>query len=106
MWKKHKRAPSVDELKGYIQTWTPSQLNHVRQSAEQSLASYATDVIAEEEPRILRQAIKGAFWPAVLAGMAAVFLYTLLLMGVVIILARAGVDILGILKLAAGGGAY
>jgi hypothetical protein len=100
--KKEARGPSAEELRAYMATWTPSQLDYVRQSAEQTLASYAKDVLAEEEPRILRQALRGSFWRAVWPAMVAAALYTLALVALAIILARSGIDLIGILRRAAG----
>lgn len=96
------RAPTAEELKAYIATWTPSQLDNVRMVAEQTLAEYARNVIAEEEPRILREALRGGFWRAVWPAMLAALLYTLLLIGLALVLARSGIDLIGILKTAAG----
>jgi hypothetical protein len=95
------RAPTDEELKAYIATWTPSQLQGVRERAAQVMAEYANNVIAAERPRILREALRGSFWRAVWPSMLASAFYTIALIMLVVIAARAGVDLLGIIEAAA-----
>lgn len=95
---RHGRAPSPDELEDYVSTWTPSRLASLRAEAASALATYAEAVISDEEPRILREAVKGTFWRGVWQSMVAAFLYTLALIGVGLVLAIVGVDVLGILR--------
>ncbi|HZJ13200.1 MAG TPA: hypothetical protein VFD26_11250 [Methyloceanibacter sp.] len=92
------RAPTPDALRAYIATWTPSRLEGVRKEADQLLAAYAENVIAEAEPRILKNALRGGFWRGVGASMVAAVLYTLILIAFATILAWSGVDLIGILK--------
>jgi hypothetical protein len=96
------RGPNDDELKAYIATWTPSRMENLLMSAEQTLAEFAKDTIAQEEPRILRRALRGTFWRAVGPTMVGALLYTLILIALAIILARSGIDLIGILKTASG----
>ena len=74
----------------------------VKQEAGAVLAAYANAVIAAQEPEILRLALRGSFWRAVWPSMTAGFLYTLILIGAAIVLARAGVDFIGIVRTGAG----
>ncbi len=97
------RKPNDEELRDYIHHWTPSQLGNVQEGARQALAAYASSVLEYEEPRILKRALKGGFWRSVWPSMLASFLYTLLLIGAAIILARSGVELIGILRQASGG---
>ncbi len=95
------RAPTQDELRAYHATWTPAQIQSARNSAAQVMTEYAATVIEEEEPKILREALKGAFWKSIWQSIFANFLYTLMLVGAAIILTKAGIDILGMLVKAA-----
>ena len=92
---RHGRKPSEDELEAYMRTWTPSQLKTLQERAAQVLAEYADTVIQEEEPRILQDALRGSFWRGVWPSMLASFFYTLLLIGIALILAVSGIDFIG-----------
>lgn len=98
---RHGRGPTSTELIDYVDTWTPSRLSSLRAEAASALAGYANYVIVSEEPRILRDAVRGTFWPSVIRSMVAAAIYTLALIALAIIAARAGVDLLGILRSAA-----
>jgi len=92
------RKPTDEELDAYVETWTASQLHNVRERAAQVLAEYASTVIQAEEPRILRGAVKGTFWRGAGQSVVGAFLYTLLLIALTVILALAGIDLVGILR--------
>ena len=96
------RKPTDAELDAYMRTWTASQITTIQERAEQFLAEYASAVIQEEEPRILREAVRGSFWRAILPSVVASFLYTLVLIAIALILARSGIDLLGIFRDVAG----
>ncbi|RWD17015.1 MAG: hypothetical protein EOS75_03810 [Mesorhizobium sp.] len=96
------RPPTSEELKAYMATWTPSQLVNAKRNAAQVLSAYADSVISAEEPRILKDALKGSFWTAVSTGIVGSFLYTLILIAVALVLARSGIDLIGIFSAAAG----
>lgn len=95
------RAPIAEDLKAYHATWTPAQIQSARNSAVQVMAAYADEVIAAEEPRILRDAVRGKFWPTVGTSVFANAVYTIGLILFALILARAGIDLLGVLSAAA-----
>lgn len=90
------RGPTDEELKSYIESWTPSRLDGVQNEAAQALAAYANVVISDAEPRILRSATKGSFWRSFGASLLAAFVFALLLAAFGIVLVWQGVDILGI----------
>lgn len=90
------RAPNASELNAYHSTWTPAQIQNARNSAAQVMAAYAEEVISQEEPRILRDAVKGSFWPSVMTSIAANALYTIGLIILAVIISRAGIDLLGL----------
>ncbi|MGR9552284.1 hypothetical protein ACU8MG_03820 [Rhizobium leguminosarum] len=96
--KSYGRPPTGEDLKAYHATWTPAQIQSARNSAAQVMTAYADSVISAEEPRILREAVKGSFWPAVGTSIFSNLLYTVGLIAVAIVLARAGIDLLGLLS--------
>jgi hypothetical protein len=95
---RHGRKPSEAELEAYMRTWTSSQITTLRERAAQVLSEYADAVIREEEPRILKNALRGSFWRGVWPSMLASFLYTLVLIGAALVLARSGIDLIGIFR--------
>lgn len=58
----HGHRPSDDEHKHHTATQTEAVLNAYLSQADQILAQYAEDIIKEERPRILAEALKGDFW--------------------------------------------
>lgn len=60
----HKRGPNPEELKAYIAKWTDSRISGLFDSAQETLASYAGDVIEDETPAIkdaaLQEKVAGA----------------------------------------------
>lgn len=96
--KRFNRGPTAAELAEYVATCGPTRLSSYRAQAVSIMSGYASFVIAEEEPRILREAVKGTFWRGVWQSMVAAFFYTLILLGLGVILAIVGVDVLGILR--------
>ncbi|MEL4073431.1 hypothetical protein WKW50_25335 [Ochrobactrum sp. GPK 3] len=91
-----KRAPTPQELRAYHASWTPTQIENARKSAEQLLSQHAKTVVEKEETRILRKALKGNFWMSVWQSILANSLYTIILIALTFIVSRAGVDLLGI----------
>lgn len=92
-----KRAPTEAELAEYVATCTPSRLASYRAEAGAVLGAYTSVVIAREETRILRDALRGSFWPSVVRSAFGAALYSLALIALSIVLVRAGVDVIGIL---------
>lgn len=88
--------PTDEELFAYAATWTESRLKGLEESAENALAQFASTVVDENAPSIREDALRGSLPRAVGASMLAAFLYTLLLIGAVAILRRAGIDVLSI----------
>jgi hypothetical protein len=93
---KHGRKPNEEELAAYVAMWTPSLIEGTKQQATNIVASFAASVIEQNSPAIREDALRGTFWQSVRTSIAASFLYTLLLIGVVIIGQVAGVDIASI----------
>lgn len=53
------RGPTPEELKAYIATWTESRISGLFDSAQETLASYAAEVIEDETPAIKDGALQG-----------------------------------------------
>ncbi len=92
------RSPNGEELTEYTRTWTSTRLNGVRDAASQALVGYADYVTEKARPEILRDALKGRFWQDIIKNMMASFFYTVLLILIAIVLAKAGIDLIGIFK--------
>lgn len=90
------RASMAAELQAYHETWTPANIASKRAEAEQVLRACSEEIIAQERPRIVEEALRGHFWRAVVTNVASAFIYTLILIGIVIVLKVAGVDVLSI----------
>jgi hypothetical protein len=93
-------GPTVEQTEAYVATWTPQLITNATDAAESSLAEFAASAIADARPSIVEEALKGNGLKSVLLSMLAAFLYTLLLIGVVIVLKISGVDLLSILQAA------
>lgn len=98
IWETHRRAPTEDELRAYILTWTLSRLDGLRQQAEGALASFSTDVIQAEIPGIREEALRGTTGSAIRNAIYGNAAYTVVLITFVLILSWAGVDLLGLLE--------
>lgn len=92
------RGPTSSELEQYVQTWTDSQMESARSRAERVLAEFAYTIAQNEEPKILRRALKGRFWQGVFQSVIGAILYTLILIVIAIILQYSGVDLFNILQ--------
>ncbi len=97
-WNNNGRPPNEAELKAYIRTWTPSQLQNIRNNAAQVLSEYADTVIEEAKPDIVAKALKGTFTRNLLTNLASAVLYTLILIALAFILSYSGVDLVGIIE--------
>ncbi len=90
------RSPNDGELTAYIRTWTPSQVEGKRVEAANALAEYASEVVESARPQILKEALQGSVGRALWLGILTNFVYTLILIGLVILLKWAGVDLLAL----------
>jgi len=94
----HNRKPSPSELDSYVNAWTEDRLHGLQQEAASALAEFATSIVAQQEPEILRKALRGSFLRDVGTSIVAAFLYTLILIGIAVSLALAGIDLISILR--------
>lgn len=95
-FQKHGRKPKEEELAGYAATWTESRLKGLQDQAENALAAFASTVVDANAPEIRERALRGTTLKAVGTSIAANFVYTLLLIALVILLRAAGIDLLSI----------
>lgn len=92
----HSRSPNAEELRGYAVTWTPQLIQNATDAAASALAEFASEAIDEAQPAILRDALKGSSVRSISLGVASAFIYTVLLILIVVVLRTAGVDLLSI----------
>ena len=92
------RSPTPGEIKAYVATYTPAIVDGLQNQADSVLAAFGDQVVKEARPAIVEDVLRGSFWKAVLTGLFTNFAYTVILLLVVWVLARSGVDILGIAK--------
>jgi hypothetical protein len=92
------RYPHDEELREYERSWTASRLEGLKNAAVQSIAAYTDSVLAQAETQILRNALKGGVWRAVWCWLVSAMLYTLIVIGVIVIMARSGIDFVGLLE--------
>ena len=98
IWDAEKRPPTEAELRAYVAHWTPFLLENLKAQADNYLASFSSSVIDAAEPQIREDALRGTTWSAVKASIVGNAAYTLVLIAFVLILAWAGVDVLGFLE--------
>jgi hypothetical protein len=101
------REPTEDEERSFlIGETTSSRLNDYRKQAEAILASYGDEIIQSATPAVQRDAIAGrienalVWYKQIPGGLVAAFAYTLILIGLVLVLKFAGIDLLSILNAA------
>lgn len=92
------RSPTAQEQAGYVASYTPQITSALQTQATGVLAQFAAGAVDDARPEILREALRGSAWKSVGLSIAANVIYTLLLVAVVLVLAYAGVDILGIVS--------
>ena len=80
------QRPSQEQLTAYHQTWTNTQVQAIRDRAWSALSSFGESFVDDARPGILRDALRGKFWPDVFKAMFAAFLYTLFLIAAVLVL--------------------
>lgn len=99
---RHGRKLNEEELAAYVAMWTPSLIEGTKQQSTNIVASFAASVIEQNSPAIREDALRGTFWQSVKTSIAASFIYTLLLIGAVIVGRITGVDIASIWSAVSG----
>ncbi|WP_102959526.1 hypothetical protein [Mangrovicella endophytica] len=90
------RRPTEVELDEYTRTWTATRISGTQKEADAVLLAFAASVIDENTPSIREDALRGTFLTSVINSILAAFLYTLILIGIVILLRFSGVDLLSV----------
>lgn len=90
---KNGRRPTNDECMHHTATQTEAVLSAYMSQADQILAQYAEDVIKEERPRILEEALKGDFWRSFWTSFWASVAFAAVLAVIVMIAAISGVGV-------------
>jgi hypothetical protein len=98
IWNANGHPPTPEELASYHATWTATNIRSMSDLAASSLAEFAQSVIDEATPAIQRKALEGNFWKNVGTNMFAAFLYSVVLILLVLVLRWIGVDILGLFQ--------
>jgi hypothetical protein len=92
------RYPNDEELREYERSWTPSRLEALQNAAVQAIVAYTDSIMSQSETQILRNALNGSLSRAAWRWVVGALLYTLIVIGVVIILAKSGIDLIGLLE--------
>lgn len=92
----HGRPPRAAEVAAYVSAFTPQTVDAFEAQARGVLAQFAGGIIADARPEIVEEALKGEFWKNVFQSMAANAIYTVILIAIALVLAAAGVDLIGI----------
>jgi hypothetical protein len=91
------RYPSDEELGDYERSWTASRLQALQNAAAQVVTSYADTIMTQAERHILRNALKGSISRSAWRWLIGSVLYTGLVIGVIIILSKSGIDLMQLL---------
>lgn len=87
---KHLRRPTDDEHRNHTATQTDAILNAYIAQADQILGTFAQNVIRDQRPAILQEALRGDFWRSFWPSFWASIAFTALLLLLVAIAALLG----------------
>jgi hypothetical protein len=96
------RDPTPDEVASYVSAYTEQTIATFETQAAGVLAAFAEGAVADAQPGIVEDALRGSFWASVWQSITANTLYTLILLALVLVLAFAGVDVLGVYEKISG----
>jgi hypothetical protein len=92
------RGPTDEEIRAYQKMWTPSLLEGKRSEAVQIIASFSQDVVEKARPAILEGIFRGNATRTVGLNIFSSFIYTLLVLGIVVVIVVTGWDIPALLQ--------
>lgn len=92
------RPPREDEMKAYNAMWTPSLLEGKRLEAQNIIDQFSQSLVEAARPAILKEALRGTASRAIWLNVASNAIYTLLVLGIVLIIAFTGLDIPALLQ--------
>lgn len=90
------RAPRPAEVQGYVDAYTAQMRDVFEAQAAGVLAQFAEGAVSDAKPGIVEHALKGAAWRSIWQSISANAIYTLLLIVIVVILNRAGIDLISL----------
>lgn len=90
------REPNAKEIANYVQAYTEQTIEAFETQAAGVLVGFADGAIADAKADIVAEALRGSFWGSVWQSIFANAVYTLILIALVLVLAFAGVDLLGL----------
>ena len=90
------RAPRPAEVQGYVDAYTAQMRDVFEAQAVGVLAQFAEGAVSDAKPGIVEHALKGTAGRSVLHSIIANAIYTLVLIVIVVILKRAGIDLLSL----------
>src|SRR3989344_6942418 len=92
----HLRKPRPAEVQAYVDGYTQQMRDVFEAQAAGVLANFAESAVTDATHAIVEEALKGGFWRSGTQSIAANAIYTLVLVAIVIILKRAGIDLLSL----------
>lgn len=90
------KSPDAAEIDAYTATWTTSMVDGKRSEADLILEDFTAAVVDGARPEILKEALRGQTLKSIGINIFSGFLYTLILIGIVVVLKKAGVDLLSL----------
>lgn len=90
------RAPRPAEVQGYVDAYTAQMRDVFEAQAAGVLAQFAEGAVSDAKPGIVEHALKGTAGRSILHSIIANAIYTLVLIVIVVILKRAGIDLLSL----------
>lgn len=94
----HGRPPRATEVTAYVSAYTPQTVDAFEAQARGVLTQFAVGIVADARPEIVEGTLRGAFWKNVFQAIAANAIYTVALIVLAIVLAAAGIDLLGVFE--------
>jgi hypothetical protein len=92
----HGRPPKAAEVAAYVSAYTPQTIDAFEAQAAGVLTQFAGGVVSDARPEIVEETLKGTFWKAIIQSIVANAIYTVILIVIAVVLASAGIDLLGI----------
>lgn len=90
------RAPRPAEVQGYVDAYTAQMRDVFEAQAAGVLAQFAEGAVSDAKPGIVEHALKGTAGRSIVHSIFANAIYTLMLIVIVVILKRAGIDLISL----------
>ncbi|QYE36529.1 hypothetical protein KZX46_11755 [Polymorphobacter sp. PAMC 29334] len=89
-------APERSDVVAYTSTWTPAMIAGKQTQADAILDDYGRSLVDAARPTIVETALRGSLGRTIGINIFSAFLYTLILIGLVVVLRYSGVDLLAL----------